>query len=120
MPRLGFYADSGFRTPLPRPAIQPSLDVGDPLHEPNACVGPIENGPFYAVKIYPGDLGTFAGLKTDALARVLRTDGSPIDGLYAVGADMAHIMGGEYMSGGANLGPALTFGYIAGEHLAAT
>ena len=96
------------------------MDVGDPLHEPNACVGPIENGPFYAVKIYPGDLGTFAGLKTDALARVLRTDGSPIDGLYAVGADMAHIMGGEYMSGGANLGPALTFGYIAGEHLAAT
>ncbi len=92
--------------------------VGDPMHEPNACVGPIENGPFYAIKIYPGDLGTFAGLKTDALARVLRTDGSPIDGLYAVGADMAHIMGGEYMSGGANLGPALTFGYIAGEHLA--
>ena len=78
-----------------------------------------ENGPFYAVKIYPGDLGTFAGLKTDALARVLRADGSPIEGLYAVGADMAHIMGGEHMSGGANLGPALTFGYIAGEHLAA-
>jgi len=93
--------------------------VGDPLHEPNPCVGPIENGPFYAVKIYPGDLGTFAGLKTDALARVLRADGSPIGGLYAVGSDMAHIMGGEYMSGGANLGPALTFGYIAGEDLAA-
>ena len=92
---------------------------GDALHKPNPCVAPIEQGPFYAVKIYAGDLGTFAGLKTDERARVLDASGRVIAGLYAVGNDMSHIMSGEYMSGGTNLGPALTFGYIAGADLAA-
>ena len=87
---------------------------GDALHQPNPCVAPIEVAPFYAVKIYAGDLGTFAGLKTDERARVLDGTGQVIAGLYAVGNDMSHIMSGEYMSGGTNLGPALTFGYIAG------
>ncbi len=91
---------------------------GDALHKPNPCVAPIEAAPFYAVKIYAGDLGTFAGLKTDEHARVLDVAGQPIGGLYAVGNDMSHIMSGEYMSGGTNLGPALTFGYIAGRGLA--
>ena len=91
---------------------------GDALHKPNPCVAPIEVAPFYAVKIYAGDLGTFAGLKTDEHARVLDGAGQPIGGLYAVGNDMSHIMSGEYMSGGTNLGPALTFGYIAACDLA--
>ena len=91
---------------------------GDALHKPNPCVAPIEVAPFYAVKIYAGDLGTFAGLKTDERARVLDGAGQPIGGLYAVGNDMSHIMSGEYMSGGTNLGPALTFGYITGRDLA--
>jgi predicted oxidoreductase len=72
------------------------------------------------VKIYAGDLGTFAGLKTDERARVLDAAGQAIAGLYAVGNDMSHIMSGEYMSGGTNLGPALTFGYIAANDLAAS
>ncbi len=93
---------------------------GDALHKPNPCVAPIEVAPFYAVKIYAGDLGTFAGLKTDEHARVLDAAGQPIAGLYAVGNDMSHIMSGEYMSGGTNLGPALTFGYIAACDLAAS
>ena len=92
---------------------------GDPLHQPNPCVAPVEVAPFYAVKIYAGDLGTFAGLKTDARARVLDSSGAPIDGLYAVGNDMSHIMEGEYMGGGTTLGPAMTFGYIAASDLAA-
>lgn len=86
---------------------------GDALHKPNPCVAPVEVAPFYAVKIYAGDLGTFAGLKTDERARVLNANGQAIAGLYAVGNDMSHIMSGEYMSGGTNLGPALTFGYVA-------
>jgi succinate dehydrogenase/fumarate reductase flavoprotein subunit len=91
---------------------------GDPLHGPNPCVAPIARGPFYAVKVLPGSFGTFAGLKTNALAQVLAGDDSPIGGLYAVGTDMASVMGGFYPSGGINLGPAMTFGYIAGRHAA--
>lgn len=92
---------------------------GDPLHPgPNPCVAPIEQGPFYAVKVQPGCFGTFAGLKTDASARVLDANGVPINGLYAAGADMASVFGGHYPSGGINLGPALTFGYVAARHAA--
>ncbi|TCO81167.1 succinate dehydrogenase/fumarate reductase flavoprotein subunit [Plasticicumulans lactativorans] len=92
--------------------------MADPEHTPNPCLAPLERGPFYAVKLLPGSLGTFAGLKTDAAARVLGDGGTPIAGLYAVGNDMASVMAGHYPSGGITLGPALTFGYIAGRHLA--
>lgn len=91
---------------------------GDPLHQPNPCVAPISKGPFYAVKVEPGCFGTFAGLKTNEHAQVLNADGQAIKGLYAAGTDMASIMGGYYPAGGINLGPALTFGYIAGRHMA--
>ena len=92
---------------------------GDPQHEgPNPCVAPIEQGPFYAVKVLPGSFGTFAGLKTNGAAQVLDNSDRPIAGLYAVGTDMASVMGGYYPSGGINLGPAMTFGYIAGRHAA--
>jgi succinate dehydrogenase/fumarate reductase flavoprotein subunit len=91
---------------------------GDANNRPNPCVAPIEQGPFYAVKVFPGSFGTFAGLKTDAGARVLDASGVPIPGLYAVGTDMASVMGGHYPAGGINLGPAMTFGYIAGCHAA--
>lgn len=91
---------------------------GDPANTPNPCVAPIERGPFFAVKVVPGSFGTFAGLKTDASARVLDASGRPIPGLYAAGTDMASVMGGHYPAGGINLGPAMTFGYIAGCHAA--
>jgi len=91
---------------------------GDAQHGPNPCIAPIENGPFYAIKMVIGDLGTYAGIKTDEHARALDADGRVIDGLYAAGNDMASIMGGNYPGAGITLGPALTFGYIAGMHLA--
>jgi succinate dehydrogenase/fumarate reductase flavoprotein subunit len=91
---------------------------GDALHGPNPCIAPIQDGPFYAIKMVIGDLGTYAGIKTDANARALDADGQPIPGLYAAGNDMASIMGGNYPGAGITLGPALTFGYIAGKHLA--
>ena len=92
---------------------------GDPLHKgPNPCVAPIIDGPFYAVKVVPGSFGTFAGLRTNGCAQVLDQHDHPIEGLYAAGADMASVMGGYYPSGGINLGPAMTFGYVAGRHAA--
>ena len=91
---------------------------GDALHGPNPCIAPIKDGPFYAIKMVIGDLGTYAGIKTDAHARALDADGQPIAGLYAAGNDMASIMGGNYPGAGITLGPALTFGYIAGKHIA--
>jgi succinate dehydrogenase/fumarate reductase flavoprotein subunit len=91
---------------------------GDAGHTPNPSLGVLETGPFYAVKILPGSLGTFAGLRTDNRARVLSKNGSPIKGLFAAGSDMVSIMGGHYPSGGITLGPAMTFGYVIGRTLA--
>ncbi|WP_072391286.1 FAD-binding protein [Hyphomicrobium sp. CS1BSMeth3] len=90
---------------------------GAPGHAPNPCVAPLDRPPYYAVRLIPGDIGTFAGLRTDASARVLDKDGQPIAGLYAAGNDMASVMGGTYPGAGITIGPALTFGYIAGRHL---
>ena len=87
--------------------------LGDANHRPNPCVGPVEKGPFYAVRVVAGDLGTFAGIRTDERARVLDTDGQFIPGLYAAGNDAASIMSGSYPGAGITLGPAITFGYIA-------
>lgn len=93
---------------------------GDARVQPNPCVAPLEKGPFYAVKVVPGSFGTFAGLRTDAKARVLDHASAPVPGLYAAGTDMASVFGGFYPAGGINLGPALTFGFVAGEHAATT
>jgi len=90
---------------------------GDALHGPNPCIAPIERGPFYAIKMVIGDLGTYAGIKTDENARALDANDRAIEGLYAAGNDMASIMGGNYPGAGITLGPALTFGYIAARHI---
>lgn len=91
---------------------------GDALVTPNPCLAPLENGPYYAIRLVIGDIGTFAGLQTDDRTRVLNAAGQPIKGLYAVGNDAASIMGGNYPGAGITLGPALTFGYVAGMELA--
>ncbi|MGY3505066.1 FAD-dependent oxidoreductase [Bradyrhizobium sp. USDA 4471] len=92
--------------------------LGDAEHQPNPNVAPIGSGPYYALKLIMGDLGTFDGLTTDVVGRVLRNDGTAIAGLYAVGNDRASIMGGNYPGAGITLGPIMTFGYITGRHLA--
>jgi 3-oxosteroid 1-dehydrogenase len=89
---------------------------GDPRVAPNPCLRPIEKGPFYAMPIYPGDIGTNGGLKTDALARVVDGKGQPITGLYAIGNCAASAMGESYPGAGVTIGPALTFGFIAAQH----
>ncbi|MEP9386046.1 FAD-dependent oxidoreductase [Mesorhizobium sp. KR9-304] len=92
--------------------------LGDASHKPNPCVAALEKAPYYAIRLALGDLGTFAGLRTDAETRVLDAAGRPVPGLNAVGNDAASVMGGAYPGGGITLGPALTFGYIAGTWLA--
>jgi 3-oxosteroid 1-dehydrogenase len=80
---------------------------------PNPCLQPILQAPFYAAVIYPGDLGTKGGLLCDDRARVLREDGSAINGLYATGNSMASMMGNDYPGPGSTLGPAMVFAHIA-------
>ena len=90
----------------------------DPRVKPNPNLGPIEKPPFYALKVWPGDLGTMGGLLTDEHARVLRKDGSVIRGLYAAGNNTAAVMGRTYPGAGSTIGPAMVFGMIAGRHAA--
>lgn len=92
--------------------------LADPEHRPNPCVAPIRQGPFYAVKMVMGDLGTFDGLECTPQGQVLDLSGQPIPGLYAVGNDRASVMGGNYPGAGITLGPAMTFGYVTARHLA--
>ncbi|WP_310633535.1 FAD-dependent oxidoreductase [Paraburkholderia sp.] len=114
------YAKQGFDPQFHKGSTPYNRVQGDAEHKPSPCLAPIESGPYYAVKLLPGSLGTFAGLATDSQARALDHTGRAIDGLYAVGNDSASMMGGCYPSGGITLGPAMTFGYLAGLSLGAT
>lgn len=90
---------------------------GDPAVGPNTTLGPIEKPPFYAMSIYPGDLGTTGGLKTDVHAQVMTEQGEAIAGFYAIGNCSASAIAGTYPGPGSTLGPATTFGYVAAQHL---
>jgi 3-oxosteroid 1-dehydrogenase len=94
--------------------------LGDPYFKdgPNACMGTIEKGPFYAIPIVPGDVGTYGGVVCDSDSRVLTGDGTPIEGLYACGVSTASPMGRIYPGAGASVGPSMTFGWIAAKHAA--
>lgn len=111
-------ADDGHDPAFGRGSTPYNRSQGGPRLRPNPNVRPIGNGPYYAVNVLPGSFGTFAGIKSDEHARIVRADGSPIPGLYVAGNDMASIMGGRYPAGGINLGPAMTFGFIAARHIA--
>lgn len=92
--------------------------LADPDQQPNPCVAPLQTGPFYALKVIMGDLGTFDGIRTSVVGEVLQRDGSAIAGLYAVGNDRASLMGGNYPGAGITHGPNMTFGFITGNHIA--
>jgi 3-oxosteroid 1-dehydrogenase len=94
------------------------LWLGDYTHKPNAALGTIEKGPFYAVPVVPGDVGTYGGAVIDTSGRVLREDGSVIPGLYATGTTSASAMGGTYPGAGCSIGPSFTWGYAAAKHAA--
>ena len=89
---------------------------GDPLREPSKSLGPLEQAPFYALQIFPGDVSTYGGLVTDVYARVLRPDDSVIEGLYATGTSTASVMGRVEPGAGGSVGPSFTWGYVAAKH----
>ncbi len=111
--RFNHFASAGEDVDFHRGASAYNRAQGD--HQ--VTLGPLREGPFYAVRILPGSLGTFSGLQTDEHARVLDEQQLPIPGLYAIGNDMSSVMRGYYPSGGITLGPAMTFGYLAGKGL---
>ena len=90
--------------------------LGDAYHPKNASLGAIERGPFYAVEVLPGDVGTYGGVVTDADARVLRADGSIIEGLYATGISTASVFGQSLCRGRGSIGPSFVWGYVAAKH----
>ena len=116
--RANDYARTGIDRDFGKGSTGYNRYLGDPDHKPNPCLGPIRTAPFYAVKIFPGDIGSTRGLRTDAQARVLDAADRPIRGLFACGNDMNSIMAGHYPAGGITLGPAMTFGFIAARTMA--
>lgn len=116
--RFSRYAETGNDDEFGKGSTAYNRYLGDPEHQPNACLGPLRRGPFYAVKVFAGDIGTAAGIACNENAQALDAAGRPIPGLYMAGNDMHSVMGGEYPAPGITLGPALTFGWLAGRHAA--
>jgi 3-oxosteroid 1-dehydrogenase len=109
-----------------RAGVDPEFDRGGPAYDrmygdqrvqPNPTLAPIETAPFYAVPIYAGDIGTNGGVATNENAQAVGADGRVIPGLYVVGNNAASVMGESYPGAGSTLGPAMTFGYVAGRHI---
>ena len=117
--RFNRFAASGVDEDFHRGESAYDQYYSDPTVRPNPSLHAIDRGPYYAVRIVPGDLGTKGGLVTDERARVLRPDGSVVPGLYAAGNVSSAVMGHTYAGPGATIGPALTFGYLAAEDIAA-
>jgi 3-oxosteroid 1-dehydrogenase len=90
--------------------------LGDPNRRVHPCLGPIDEAPYYACEVVPGDIGTCGGLVTDEHARVVDEAGRPIDGLYATGNITATVMGRHYLGPGASIANTMVFGYLAARH----
>lgn len=116
--RFNGFARSGVDEDFHRGESAYDKYYSDPTVKPNCSLAPIAKGPFYAVRIVPGDLGTKGGLVTDERARVLREDGAVIPGLYAAGNVSSAVMGNTYPGPGGTIGPAIVFGYLAAEDIA--
>ena len=116
--RFNGFAEAGVDEDFHRGRSGYDHYYGDVTNKPNPSLGPVRKAPFYAAKMVPGDLGTKGGAVTDVHGRVLRSDGSPIAGLYAAGNASAPVMGHTYAGPGATIGPALVFGYLAVDHMA--
>jgi succinate dehydrogenase/fumarate reductase flavoprotein subunit len=115
--RFNVDAAAGVDTAFDRGATDYQRANGDATFgSANPCLGPLSEAPFFALRLYPGDIGAAVGLKTDADARVLDQHDRPIGSLYACGNDMHSIMGGTYPAPGITLGPGLAFAYIAARH----
>lgn len=114
--RFNGFARTGKDEDFGRGSKAYDLIFADPTHGPNPGLGAIERPPYYAVAIYPGDVGTFGGILTDEFARVVREDGTVLQGLYATGNSTASVMGKTYPGAGASISPAFIFGWVAARH----
>jgi succinate dehydrogenase/fumarate reductase flavoprotein subunit len=110
------FAESGVDKEFGRGSSELNRNNGDPENLPNPCLRRIDRAPFFAVAVYPADLGTSVGLATDRDGRVLDRAGAPIDGIYACGNDMASVMRGHYPGPGITLGPAIAFAFRIASH----
>jgi succinate dehydrogenase/fumarate reductase flavoprotein subunit len=111
--RYNRYAETGVDEEFGRGASELNRFNGDPSNKPNPCLRRIGPGPYYALAVWPSDLASSAGLRTDVRGRVLGRDGNKLGGLYAAGNDAVSIFGGTYPGPGAMLGPAIIFGWCA-------
>ncbi|KVV10373.1 MULTISPECIES: FAD-dependent oxidoreductase [unclassified Pseudomonas] len=118
--KVNQYAHTGVDLDFARGGNVFDRYYGDSNIKPNPCLAPLRKGPYYAMRLDAGDIGTKGGLLTNQHAQVVREDGQPIPGLYAIGNCSASVMGTSYPGAGGTLGPAMTFGYIAALHLAAS
>jgi 3-oxosteroid 1-dehydrogenase len=116
--RWNGFVDAGHDADFGRGARRYDHWLGDHYHTPNPSMARIDQGPYYAVPILPGDVSTYGGAVTDASARVVDTAGNIVEGLYACGVSSASVMGGVYVGAGASIGPSLAFGYVAAKHAA--
>jgi 3-oxosteroid 1-dehydrogenase len=116
--RFNGFARSGVDEDFQRGENEWDRAWGDPENLPNPSLGTIEKGPFYAVPVHAGAISTRGGLRVDATARVLSVRGAPIPGLYAAGNCSSGSVTGAYVGPGATIGPAMTFGYLAGRRAA--
>jgi succinate dehydrogenase/fumarate reductase flavoprotein subunit len=112
------FAEAGIDDDFGRGASELNRFNGDPLNKPNPCMRRIGPGPFFAVAVWPSDLASSAGLRTDINGRVLTADRQPIPGLYAVGNDAASIFRGTYPGPGTMIGPAMVFAWRAAMDIA--
>lgn len=111
------YAQTGVDPDMHRGETAYERNLGDPKWPgPNPTLGALSEAPFYAVRLYPGDIGACTGLAVNAQAQVLDGNHQPLAGLYAVGNDMQSIMGEAYPAPGITIGPGVVFAYIAARH----
>jgi succinate dehydrogenase/fumarate reductase flavoprotein subunit len=115
--RMNGYAQTGKDPEFQKGDIALDREMGDPKHQPNPCLGPIQTPPFYAVQINPGDGSTTIGLRINPKAQVLTPENHPIPNLYAAGLDANSLWRGKAPAHGCNIGPAMVMGYIAGRSL---
>ena len=116
--RYNRYAETGIDEEFGRGTTELNRVNGDPVNKPKPCLRKIGPGPYYTVAVWPSDLASSAGLRTDATGRVLQAGGEPLRGLYATGNDAASIFGGTYPGPGTMIGPAMVFAWRAAMHAA--
>jgi len=118
--KMKAYSATGKDLDFGKGDTQIDIEIGDLKHTPNACLGPVGEGPYYAIEILPGDGSTTVGLKINEHCQVLGEQGEPVSGLYAAGLDANSIWLGKSPAHGCNVGPAMVLGYIAGSNIASS